>query len=1046
MNITGTQIKNLKILSEIGEGGMGVVFLATHVILEKKFAVKCLTPELSTSLQFRERFEKEAMAQAALNHPNVVQVNDFFEHNDRYYLVMEYVDGHSLADMIDHGGKLSEQNALPILKDILAGVNFAHSRGIIHRDIKPSNILIDKSGRAKIMDFGIAIRAGDDHRLTKTGVDIGTAWYVSPEQVVNPKGVDHRSDVYSIGVVLFEMLTGRTPFDGETDYTIKDKHVRETPPGVSEINPDVSDELSGIVMKALEKSPDDRFNGCGDFLEYVEAYDHQLNGLESTGVSIVSEDAGTTGTYVPLEPPEPTFEDPITGMQFVYVHGGEFIMGETFEGESSRETQTQEVGLDGFYMGRNPVTCGQWKHLMGVDPSAFSAGDSYPVEMVSWENAQEFIENLTAENNRKYLFRLPTEAEWEYTARSGGKAEKYSGSDAIDTVAWYDRNSDNGTRPVGGKASNGLGIHDMSGNVWEWCGDWFGDYRSNGDKNPTGPPVGAQRVLRGGSWSSDISQCQSTCRYHNWPEYKDGSWGLRLVRGMMPPEPLSSLSVASSPKGASIWIGGRDTGEKTDTLIELPPGKYKVGLTIDGYKATTQEVEIVSGSPAEVEFRLKKIPASLPFKRKKHTRALIASAIAAALCFLCVLVALVLYSTDPGKDLLDPAEKANKTRNVSKPVASSPQSQEANKPDKISSPQNASKSALFVDAEPEDAHVQLLDFPKIFHQGMALEPGRYHLEVSRKGCKTKKVWVDLETGKRKSIRIQLQWVISQLFIETAPKDSQVRLLNAEKEFRQGMILEPKRYDVEISHDGYKTQKIWVDLTPGQKNTFRIQLELVTSQLKVKCEPKDAKIRLLNIKQKFHQEMALKPGRYHLAVSHESYKTQEVWVTLSPEERKTLQITLEKNVVETSPKSGKEKDTAPAESPSSFKMASEDSPTDHFLYDNGTIWDTRTGLEWIVGPDEGTSFLEATKWLEKRNGKYRFSRQWRLPTDNEMQTICNRRKSLPAFFKTSGLYVWCYKRPSATEVWIYDLKNGTARLHNYISVSVERVFGVRSRKD
>ena len=1046
MDITGTQVKNLKILSEIGEGGMGVVFLATHVILGKKFAVKCLTPELSTSLQFRERFEKEAMAQAALEHPNIVQVSDFFEHKNRYYLVMEYVDGRSLDEMIEHQGKLGEKEALPILKDILAGVNFAHSRGIIHRDIKPSNILIDKSGRAKIMDFGIAIRAGDDHRLTKTGVDIGTAWYVSPEQVINPKGVDHRSDVYSIGVVLFEMLTGQAPFDGETDYSIKDKHVRETPPTVNEIVSDVSAELSGIVMKALEKSPDDRFNGCGEFLEYVEACEHQADGHETTSNSSILEEGLTSEPPVHHEPPEAIFEDPITGMQFAYVQGGKFMMGETCEDESNPVMQVHEVELTGFYMSKHPVTCGQWKHVMGVDPSAFAAGENYPVEMVSWGNAQEFIGKLTAANNREHLFRLPTEAEWEYAARSGGKAEKYAGGDHIDAVAWYDRNSGKSTRPVGEKAPNGLGLHDMSGNVWEWCRDWFGDYPSDGIKSPTGPSVGTQRVLRGGGWDSDAARCQITCRYHNWPEYKDRSWGLRLVRDMAPPEPLATLCVAGSPKGAAIWINGKDTGKKTDTQIELPAGKYKVALTSDGFESSTQAVEAVSGHPTEIEFQLKKAPTSVPVKKKKRTRTSIASAIAGVVCFLCVVVALLLQNADSRKDISHPSGLAEKPR---KAPVSRPKVQQTTKPGKMASPQTTSRSALFVATEPDDATVRFLDDPKSFHQGMLLASGRYHLEVSREGCKTREIRVDVEAGKNKNIRIKLEWVIGQFFLETEPKNAHVRFLNVEQEFHQGMLLASGRYDVEVSHEGYGTRKVWMNLIPGEKNRYRIKLEWIMSRLWVTCEPEDAKVRLLNIKQKFTQGIVLEPGRYRVEVSHEGYTPEILWATLTQGKRRTLRVILKKNEAENPPEPISTRNAASPVLPSS-KEASENRPHHRFIYDTGVIWDTRTELEWIVGPDEPTTFSEAQEWLTSNRTERIRGGKWRIPTTEELQTLYNKwkgtKRNMPDLFETTGWYVWARKAPGSSEIVLYNFRDGDPADYKFISASYARVFAVRKRKN
>ncbi len=634
MTTIGTQIRDLKILSVIGEGGMGVVYLAEHVQLGKKFAVKCLTPELARNPKLQDRFRKEARAQARLLHPNIVQVTDYFEEKGNSYLLMEYVEGRSLEEIIASEGRLSENICVPYVKDILNGLNFAHSQGVIHRDIKPSNILIDALSRARIMDFGIAIQAGEQ-RLTKTGTDVGTAWYMSPEQVIRPKEIDHRSDVYSVGVVLYEMLTGQVPFDGETDYTVKDSHVRETPTPIGLINPRISMELAGIVMKALEKDPDDRFNGCGEFLEYIEAYEREKFSATLSGATVLQRNTAMeeltmdgsvreepiaapnlSDAVQPLlspeqkadaPPPDPAFTDHVTGMAFALVPGGRFLMGDVF-GEGDRNEQpVREMELSAFYMGKTPVTQGQWKRVMGTNPSRFSKGEQYPVEMVSWEDAQAFIQKLTAMNERKIHFRLPTEAEWEFAARSGGKNEKYAGGNAIEPLAWYRENSADSTHPVGEKAPNGLGLCDMSGNIREWCEDWFAPYPTTDHDHDSDTPAGTERVLRGGAWDSPSEKCRSTSRYGNWPKYRDDNWGFRIVRDMAPPPPLEgNLRIVSAPKGAAVWLAGLDTGQKTDALMDVPAGKHQVTVKLDGWENKQQDVEVTPFDVSTIDVRMEK--------------------------------------------------------------------------------------------------------------------------------------------------------------------------------------------------------------------------------------------------------------------------------------------------------------------------------------------------------------------------------------------------------------------------------------------------------
>ena len=214
----------------------------------------------------------------------------------------------------------------------------------------------------------------------------------------------------------------------------------------------------------------------------------------------------------------------------VKVQGGCFQMGDTFGDGYSSEKPVHEVCLSSAYrIGKYEVTQGQWQKIMGSNPSHFSScGDNCPVETVGWEDVQEFIRRLNSQTGKRY--RLPTEAEWEYAARSGGKAEKYSGGDNPDAVAWYDGNSGSKTHPAGQKQSNGLGLYDMSGNVWEWVSDWYGAYPSGRQQDPPGPSGGSRRVCRGGSWGSDPGLVRAAYRANfDDPGLRDSDLGFRLV-------------------------------------------------------------------------------------------------------------------------------------------------------------------------------------------------------------------------------------------------------------------------------------------------------------------------------------------------------------------------------------------------------------------------------------------------------------------------------------------------------------------------------------
>ena len=217
----------------------------------------------------------------------------------------------------------------------------------------------------------------------------------------------------------------------------------------------------------------------------------------------------------------------------VYVEGGTFTMGAT--GEQGREAFgdekiTHRVTLSSFSIGKYEVTQAEWQAVMGSNPSWFIGNLQRPVEQVSWEDCQKFITKLNRLTGKK--FRLPTEAEWEYAARGGNRSRdyKYSGSNTLGTVAWYSSNSSSTTHPVGTKQANELGLYDMSGNVWEWCQDWYGSYSSGAQTNPTGPSDGSSRVYRGGSWYDNARYCRVSLRFNDTPSYRSYYIGLRLAQ------------------------------------------------------------------------------------------------------------------------------------------------------------------------------------------------------------------------------------------------------------------------------------------------------------------------------------------------------------------------------------------------------------------------------------------------------------------------------------------------------------------------------------
>lgn len=280
----GTLISHYKIIEKLGAGGMGEVYLAEDTKLNRRVALKFLPAQLASDEEFKVRFKREAQAAAALNHPNIVTIHEVGEYENRPFFVMEHIEEQPLGDFIKRG-EPSFDRIIDLAIQICEGLQAAHSAGIVHRDIKPSNILIDKSGRVKILDFGLATLKGISP-ITKTETTLGTLTYLSPEQVQREQ-IDHRSDIFSFGIVLYEMLTGKLPFTGEYEAAVIYSILNETPDPILKYNPDIPDHLCRIVSKALEKNPDLRYQTASEIIaelkgspghEKAHAYQQQKAG------------------------------------------------------------------------------------------------------------------------------------------------------------------------------------------------------------------------------------------------------------------------------------------------------------------------------------------------------------------------------------------------------------------------------------------------------------------------------------------------------------------------------------------------------------------------------------------------------------------------------------------------------------------------------------------------------------------------------------------------------------------------------------------------
>lgn len=296
------QISSYRLEGEIARGGMGIVYRGVHVVFQEVVAIKAIFPELMLSADLRERFLNEARIQRQLQHPNIVQIREFLVEQDRFYIIMEFIQGETLSQHLKQLARpMPPGEGCAIFLQVLAGLGCAHAQGVIHRDIKPSNVMLTRQGVAKLTDFGIA-RGLNTAKLTQTGMAVGTAAYMSPEQIQGVK-LDHRADIYSMGITLYEMLTGRVPFerpkDSDSDFPILTAHTTQPPPRPRQFAPGISLPLEAAILKALAKKPEDRFQTCAEFQAAL------------ANEPIARNDAGVTAPPKPVAPAEPLRPSPM---------------------------------------------------------------------------------------------------------------------------------------------------------------------------------------------------------------------------------------------------------------------------------------------------------------------------------------------------------------------------------------------------------------------------------------------------------------------------------------------------------------------------------------------------------------------------------------------------------------------------------------------------------------------------------------------------------------------------------------------------------------
>lgn len=551
--------------AKIGEGGFGITYKAiqnglNRVVCIKEYfpAGKCTRATKKNTVfvqgtseqvfeKYRQAFVREAKMLATLHHPNIVEVLDVFDENNTSYMVMTFVKGKSLQQIVEVRGKLPYPETVNYIAQITNAVGYIHDHHILHRDIKPDNIMITADFKAILIDFGSAREFEQDK--TQVHTSMLTHGYAPTEQYTANSRKGSYTDIYAIGATFYFVLTGQVPMESAARLT-------EQMPSPKDLVPEIPEEANRTILKAMQLKAENRHQTVHEFMDDIRNVKPSVLVDETIGGSPQQPTSKRTwyiisalGCFVALligyflwgrngsELVEENKPQEIKTYSFISIYdypmvkvdGGTFIMGSNQTDEDDCLPHT--VTLSDFYIGQFEVSQGFWTKIMNDNPSEYQDVDdinNFPVENVSFEEVQVFINKLNNKTGKS--FSLPTEAQWEFAARGGdqSKGTNFAGSQYPNNI-WFDKNN-----PVMLKfppSVNELGIYQMSGNVAEWCLDYYNRMfysQSNKSKNPLNTKTNNSRVVRGGSFD-DTDPEYVTVYYRNSSNDAAGYIGFRLV-------------------------------------------------------------------------------------------------------------------------------------------------------------------------------------------------------------------------------------------------------------------------------------------------------------------------------------------------------------------------------------------------------------------------------------------------------------------------------------------------------------------------------------
>jgi formylglycine-generating enzyme required for sulfatase activity len=567
----GTRLEEFVIERVLGSGGFGITYLAKDTALGRQVVIKenlpvqfCFRDTHSLTVAPRhtsgedadnfqwslENFSKEAAMLASLDHSGIVRVLRSFEAFGTAYFVMPFVEGLTLDDLIrERSGKnpaFTEEELKGLLSRVLKSLSYLHDRGIYHRDIKPGNLLITHEGIPVLIDFGSARQRLSERSMTV----VQSGGYTPFEQLQSRGNVGPWSDLYALGGTLVKAMTGQT-LPGANDRVFDDPWQALADRG--ELLHVHTAEFLGSIDRALALHPRDRWQDASEWqfaLTAPAVPTPQVFPVAPVVNPVAVALPVTRRPVAPIHQPGEERDFYLTDsmkIRMCWIPPGEFLMGSPVDELGRREGETQHrVEITrGFWMGKYPVTQAQWLAVMRNRPSRFGRPnffdslfdgnskelwDHHPVERVSWNDvcgvenrSGGFLGKVNGGGTSGDYFHLPTEAQWEYACRAGTTGA-YAGD--LDQIAWYSANSGGKTHPVGTKKANAWGLHDMHGNVWEWCTDRYGNELAGG-VDPQGAASGVSRVYRGGSWFGNAVGCRAAFRLGLSPDRRSNRLGFR---------------------------------------------------------------------------------------------------------------------------------------------------------------------------------------------------------------------------------------------------------------------------------------------------------------------------------------------------------------------------------------------------------------------------------------------------------------------------------------------------------------------------------------